>query len=75
MADFRAFPITAEGPGSALRVTLEQAEPNMTVGNDYFILGAAVDNASQPPKPFALVFDDNGHFRLVEFAKLKRMAA
>ena len=72
MADFRPFPLNFTAPGWSLQVTLETAEPNMTIGNQYQVFGAAVDNAAQPPKPYALVWDDNGHFKLVEFAKLHR---
>lgn len=54
-----------------LSVILEAAEPNMTVGHEYTILGLAVDNAATPPKPYGITFDDNDHFKLVELGKLK----
>lgn len=73
MPDFRGIPLVPTGPGGSIMVTLELAEPNMTVGNSYEVLGMVIDNAptSGPPRPSAIVFADDGHFKLVEFAKLK----
>ncbi len=71
MPDYQPFPIYSPGPGASMLVTLETAEPNMTVGQVYQLWGAAIDNAATPnPKPYALVADDKRHFKLVEFAKL-----
>lgn len=76
MPDFRGIPMWPVPPdwttNYGIRVVLEAAEPNMTVGNEYQLFGIAVDNAAAPPKPYGMSFDDNDHFKLVELAKLKR---
>jgi hypothetical protein len=76
MTDIRGIPMFPLPPewttNYGLKVILEQPEPNMTVGNEYQILGLAVDNTPQPPKPYGMTFDDNLHFKIVELAKVKR---
>ena len=79
MPDFRGIPINYTGLSYSLSgyFILEQAEPNMTLGSRYDLIGLIIDNApvSGSPKPYALTVDDNDHFKLVDLAKVKRATA
>ena len=71
MPDFRGIPLNYAGRYT-IQVALETTEPNMTIGNIYEVFAVAVDNAATPPHPYALVFDDNNHFKLVDLSKVRR---
>jgi hypothetical protein len=70
--DIRAVPIIYPGIQFSINVELEQPEPNMTVGDQYIVVGMVVDSAVTPPKPYAITFDDDQHFKFVDLAKVKR---
>jgi hypothetical protein len=73
MPDHRGIPpFVAGGPVFLTPLELETAEPNMTVGNQYELVALLVDSQPVPPKPFALMLDDTGHFRLVDLGKVRR---
>jgi hypothetical protein len=78
MADLRAITLAPPGapwgPNTVIEMTLETVEPGFTVGTSYGVLSLVVDCAPTPPKPFAVMFDDTGHLKLVDLGKLARTA-
>jgi hypothetical protein len=74
MADIRSISLVPGWQGSNSRIVmeLEATEPNMTIGNQYELVALLVDSQPVPPKPFALMLDDTGHFRLVDLGKVRR---
>jgi hypothetical protein len=73
MPDLRGIPpFVAGGPVFLTPLELEQAEPNMTVGNLYELWGLIVDSpATGGVTLYALVVGDDRHFKHVPLAKLR----
>lgn len=77
MADMRAISLAPpaapwQGTEAGILMQLETAEPNFTVGNKYDVLSLVVDCQPTTPKPYAVMFDDDGHLKIVDLGKLRR---
>jgi hypothetical protein len=68
--DPRGIPLT--GDWLQPSIILEQDTPNFTVGFAYPMYGLIVDAALDPPKPYVITVDDNGHFKILDIAKVRR---
>ena len=72
--DLRGIPFNPTGPASSLMMRLSDPQAGFTVGNIYEVVALVVDSdaALPQPKPYAVTFNDNGRFAVVDTAKLTR---
>jgi hypothetical protein len=72
--DIRGIPLNNSVSFLQPAIVLEQAQTGFTIGNAYNIYALIVDSDSvlPQPKPYILTIDDDGHFRILDMAKVRR---